>query len=135
MRRTRLFAIAWLLGGTITPAIVAVAILGCCRLPFHGLVHRMMPLCEIATAALTHHHHDDDDAPAVPAPSRPEAKPTVERAWRAPDRLAVAAPMVLAATLPPPAAGSPPRRLLPIGAFRCDDDVGTRLAFVETLRL
>ena len=133
MRRTRLLAIGWLLGGTVVPAIAAVAILGCCRLPFHGLVHRVMPLCELATAALAHHHHGEDD-PAVPAPARPESKPSAEHAWRVPERLAISPPFVAAASLPP-AAGQPPRRTLPIGAFRCDDDVGTRLAFVETLRL
>ena len=133
MRRTRPLAIAWLVGGTIVPALAALAILGCCRLPFHGLVHRVMPLCEMAAAALTHHH--DADAPAVPAPSRPETKPTAAGAWRGPEQPFLRAPLAIAATLPPPAAGLPPRRALPIGAFRCDDDVGTRLAFVETLRL
>jgi hypothetical protein len=134
VKRTRLFAIGWLLGGTVVPAAAAVVILGCCELPFHGLVHRVMPLCEMAVAALAHHDHEAD-APAVPAPPRPEAKPSVERAWRAPERPAIHPPLVLAATLPPPAAGAPSLRALPIGAFRCDDDVGTRLAFVETLRL
>jgi hypothetical protein len=139
MRRTRPFArsgfivTAWLLGGTFVPIAAVMTILGCCELPFHSLVHRAMPLCEMAATALAH-HGGQEQSPAAPAPSRPDAKPTMDRGWRAPERTATNAPLVLAATLPPPAA-QPSLRTLPIGAFRCDDDVGTRLAFVETLRL
>lgn len=133
MKRSRTFAVAWLLGGTFVPVAAAVAMFGCCELPFHGLVHRAMPLCEMATMALSHHH--DDDAPAVPAPSRPEAKPTADHAWRAPERTRMQVPLELAATLQPPPRTGAPLLARPIGAFRCDDDVGTRLAFVETLRL
>jgi hypothetical protein len=134
VKRARLLAICWLLGGTVVPVAAALLIFGCCELPFHGLVHRVMPLCEMATAALQHHDHDTD-APAVPAPARPEAKPTAQQAWRMPERLAIDPPLMLAAVLPPSAAGAPQHRVLPVGAFRCDDDVGTRLAFVETLRI
>jgi hypothetical protein len=87
----------------------------------------------MAATALAHHGHAKE-APAAPAPARPDAKPTMDRAWRAPERASTNAPLALAATLPPAAAPSP-LRTLPIGAFRCNDDVGTRLAFVATLRL
>jgi hypothetical protein len=133
MRRARLLAVGWLLSGVLVPVAAVMTILGCCELPFHALVHRAMPLCEMAATALAH-HGSDEHAPAAPAPSPPDAKPTMDRAWRAPERPSTTAPLALAATLPPPAARSP-LRTLPIGAFRCDDDVGTRLACVETLRL
>jgi len=134
MKRTRLLAVGWLLSGVLVPVAAVMTILGCCELPFHALVHRAMPLCEMAATALANHHGIDEHAPAAPAPSRPDAKPTMDRAWRAPERASTNPPLALAATLPPPAA-QPSLRTLPIGAFRCDDDVGTRLACVETLRL
>lgn len=134
MKRTKLLAICWLLSGALVPVAAVMVILGCCDLPFHALVHRAMPLCDMAATALAH-HGDNHDAPAAPAPSRPDAKPTMDRGWRAPERAATNAPLVLAATLPPPLAAGHSLRSQPIGAFRCDDDVGTRLAFVATLRL
>ena len=134
MKRTRLLAVGWLLSGVLVPVAALMVILGCCELPFHALVHRAMPLCEMAATALADHHCGDEHAPAAPAPSRPDAKPTMDRAWRAPERASTNPPLALAATLPPPAA-QPSLRTLPIGALRCDDDVGTRLACVETLRL
>lgn len=133
MNRTRLLAICWLLSGALVPVAAVMVILGCCELPFHALVHRAMPLCNMAAMTLV--HHGTDDAPAAPAPSRPDAKPTMDRGWRAPERAAPNAPLVLAATLPPSLAARHTLRTQPIGAFRCDDDVGTRLACVETLRL
>lgn len=134
VKRTRLLAICWLLSAALVPAAAVMVILGCCELPFHALVHRAMPLCDMAATALAHHGGSNEHAPAAPAPSRPDAKPTMDGAWRAPERPSTNAPLALAATLPPPAA-QPSLRTLPIGAFRCDDDIGTRLAFVETLRL
>ncbi|HVT60695.1 MAG TPA: hypothetical protein VHR45_20150 [Thermoanaerobaculia bacterium] len=133
MRRRRLLTIAWLVGGTFVPVGAAVAIFGCCHLPFHGVVHRFMPLCELAEKALAHHHHEE--RPAVPAPSRPDQKPTAERNWRVPERASLTPRLAVISTLPPLSPGQPPRRSLPVGAFRCDDDVGARLAFVDTLRL
>jgi len=137
MRRTRLLTIAWLFGGMAVPVAAALVLFGCCELPFHGLVHKVMPLCQLATAVLVHHdgHDHHGDAPAVPAPARPDGKPSAERAWRTPDRLSFGPPLLAEATLPTSTASQPLRRSLPVGAFRCDDDVGTRLAFVETLRL
>jgi len=134
VKRARRLAIAWLLCGTVVPVAAAMAIFGCCELPLHGLVHRVVPLCEMATMALAHQGHDGG-APAAPAPSRPDPKPTMDRAWRGPERPSTRVSLTLAATLPPPATAPPSLRTLPIGAFRCDDDVGTRLASVETLRL
>jgi hypothetical protein len=135
VKRTRLLAVGWLLSGVLVPAAAVMVILGCCELPFHAVVHRAMPLCDMAAMALAQHHGGDEHAPAAPAPSRPDAKPTMDRAWRAPERSAATVPLMLAAMLAPPATGQPALRSLPIGAFRCDDDVGTRLARVETLRL
>jgi hypothetical protein len=133
MMRRRWLTVAWLVGGSLLPAAAAVAIFGCCHLPFHGLVHRVLPLCQLATEALAHHH--EGERPAIPAPSRPDQQPLSERAWRAPERTSLTQSLRVTSMVPPLVPGQPPRRWLPAGAFRCDDDVGSRLAFVETLRL
>jgi hypothetical protein len=133
MRRRRWLTIGWLIGGTFLPAVAMVAVFGCCELPLHGLVHRVLPLCQLATRALSLHHQGRE--PAAPAPARPEQKPVAERAWRPGQRPDVAPPLAVVSMLPAATAGQQTRRSLPAGAFRCDDDVGARLAFVDTLRL
>ena len=131
IRRRGWFA-AWLLAGTALPAVAAVAIFGCCQLPFHGLIHRVMPLCEVAEHLLAHHH--DEESPATPPPVQTDTRSSVARLASMPLH-AFTAPMLLVASMGGPIGRSSVVGGRPIGAFRCDDDVGDRLAAISTLRL
>lgn len=90
-------------------------------------------MCELASEALAHHH--EDSRPATPAPSRPESRPAVEAAWRPIERLAAAPSLVATLGMSLLSPGQPLRQSLPASVFHCDDDVGVRLAFLDTLRL
>ncbi len=135
MSRRRAFVFGWLLASS-APVVLAIVLVGCCALPFHGLVHRVMPLCAMAEAALTAHHHGEHDGheqPVTPpqkqddqARARPAAKPEPRAS------LLAALPAGALRSLPPSVVR---RSQLSPGAFRCDDDVGTRLARLDTLRI
>src|SRR5438034_6026949 len=68
MKRT-FVAAAWIAGSTIPLLVATVFIFGCCVLPFHGVIHRLMPLCQTAAAIMTGQHHHDPAA-QVPMPAR-----------------------------------------------------------------
>ncbi len=130
MKRAAL-AVALIAGSTI-PAIVAAAFLfGCCVLPFHHVLHRVMPLCSIAKSFLTHdargdHHHD-----ATPAPEKQQLKQRpVLPAFKETLRERLTANGVL-----PPSNAVAYRSFITLGAIRCDRDVGLRLLLLDTLRI
>ena len=135
MSRRRALVLGWLLASS-APVVLAIVLVGCCALPFHGLVHRFMPLCAMAEVALTAHHHGEQDgheSPATPpqkqnddARTRPAVKPEPRAS------LLAALPAGSLRSLPPSVVL---RSQLSPGAFRCDDDVGTRLARLDTLRI
>ena len=136
MSRRRAFALGWLLASSV-PLVLALALLGCCALPFHGLVHRFVPLCAMAEATLIAHHHSEHDGhgdqPATPV--KRQDNPDGQRlAWKSEARASFLAPLVSwrAYQLPEEAAR---RSQLAPSALRCDDDVGTRLALLDTLRI
>ncbi|HEX8170590.1 MAG TPA: hypothetical protein VF824_08620 [Thermoanaerobaculia bacterium] len=65
MKRAAIAA-AWLIGATLPLLAASVFLFGCCVLPFHGVVHKVLPLCHLAVGVLS--HHDDAQTPATPAP-------------------------------------------------------------------
>ena len=111
---------------TAIPAVIAAAFLfGCCALPFHHVVHKVMPLCTMAVSFFT----DEEPQPATPARSEePRTKVTTDlpRVFRAPSLAAssFAAPAVLTA-----------RSSLSPTAARCDRDVGLHLLLLATFRI
>ena len=127
--------LTWLLTSAV-PLLSAMAVLGCCALPFHRTLHEVVP-CEMAQMALTPQHHGGHgghDQPAAPAPAKRDGQDAFKQVWKSEARQS--APL-------PPAVGSILRLTQPVaqrsqialGAVRCDDDVGTRLALLDTLRI
>ena len=120
MKRT-LLATAWIAGSTIPLLVATVFVFGCCVLPFHGVIHRLMPLCQTAAEVMSGHHHDD--AAPVPMPARERQEPvkrvcTVVPAVFTPGR---SADELRGAT---PTAADSHRSFISLGAMRCDQDVG-----------
>jgi hypothetical protein len=136
MRTVRLVASAWLAGAAASVLLAAVLI-GCCALPFHGALHRLLP-CHAAQAALAGHAAGSHDSqpPAVPA-SRERDRETLgldRQAQRL--ELRCEAPLAPRSLVPsPPPGATAGRSRLALGAMRCDDDVGLRLALLDTLRI
>lgn len=131
----RALVLTWLLGSAV-PLVLAVVLIGCCALPFHGLVHRLMPLCEMAEAALTAHHHDGEghEHPAPPAQQQQDQQNGPRLAWKNEPRVAVVVALSSSSLRDLPLSVLRRSQTAP-SAFRCDDDVGTRLALLDTLRL
>jgi hypothetical protein len=116
--------------------MAAVLLVGCCALPFHGVLHRVMPLCEMAASLVSGHHDGEhpDPHPAEPAgkPDKDSGAPRIAsqpyvRAFFQPGLSQIGSNAVASA----PAY----RSQISLGAVRCDDDVGQHLALLDTLRL
>lgn len=136
MRRRRLVALTWLAAAAL-PLALAVVLVGCCALPLHGLVHRLLPLCDTVEAVLAAHHeggHEQQEQPAAPPAQKQDAPDGIRLAWKSDARSALAPSAATTATRPVPDVVACRSQTAP-GAFRCDDDVGTRLALLDTLRI
>ena len=114
MRRAVL-AMVVIAGATVPALVAAVWLFGCCVLPFHGVMHRLLPLCRLAAAPA-----DPGHEPA----SVPAAKPQriVHRMLPAPGVTVIPSnpPRARLVTASPAAY----RSAIALGALRCDDDVG-----------
>lgn len=133
MRRT-VIAAAWIAGSTIPAAFAAVFLFGCCVLPFHGALHRALPLCHMAGEMLPGGHDDESDHhPSPPAQQKQQvsgpslittltARQSIER-W---DSFAVSQPGIS------PVAH---RSFISLGALRCDQDIGLHRLLVENFRI
>src|SRR5438552_4026920 len=128
MKRT-FVAAAWIAGSTITLLVATVFIFGCCVLPFHGVIHRLMPLCQTAAAIMSGQHHHDPAA-QTPMPAREKQEPVKRMSTELPFAFGVARPSVQLRTATPTAAAGY-RSFISLGATRCDQDVGLHL-FIET---
>lgn len=125
VKRLTLTAAA-LLGASLSAAALSVFLFGCCVLPFHRYVHRIMPLCGGIVRALGHNTDQD----ATPPATRPARRPAVAKAL-APDAPAsVDVRVSRLASMPPPASL---RNVISLGALRCDDDVGLHLLLTTLL--
>jgi len=134
-RRTVVFT--WLMASAM-PLMLAMALLGCCALPFHGTLHKVMP-CGMAQMALTPQPQGDHGGhgshqPAAPPAQKQDGQDGTRLAWKSEARQAAPLPATVGAIvdLPRPPAD---RSRVALGATRCDDDVGTRLALLDTLRI
>jgi hypothetical protein len=105
-----------------------VFLVGCCVLPFHGVVHKLMPICEMAVSVLSGDRTADREQEAVPASERQEPVKRIVTIAPGVFRLAAAT----AAERPiAPTATRGYRSFITLGAVRCDRDVGLHV-LVET---
>jgi hypothetical protein len=131
--RRRIIAAVWVAGATVPLLLGTVYFFGCCVLPFHAVLHKLMPVCEMAASAFragADPSADPSDDGAVPAPG-PEKQQPVKRILGQPShlfRIAVTVaegPSVVSSTM------ASPRSFMTLGATRCDRDVGLH-ALVQT---
>lgn len=129
--RPRVLAAVLVTGATIPLLAAAAFLIGCCVLPFHGMIHQLMPLCEGAAsvAAGGHDDHDRDTLPAVPARDQEPVRTAL-----------MVLPGTASGASEPHQAGSlavtastAPRSFMSLGALRCDQDVGLHVLDVTFL--
>src|SRR5688500_20169567 len=71
--KRRLVAAAWITGATVPLLLATVFLVGCCVLPFHGVMHRLMPVCAMAMNGAMNAMSGHDDAQSqVPAREKQE---------------------------------------------------------------
>jgi hypothetical protein len=129
MRRTAIAA-AWVIGATIPLLAAVVFVFGCCVLPFHGVIHKALPLCDLAVDFIRGEHHDHHGE-QTPAPAREKQEPVKRIATEVPRsfQLAVTSAAVRDVTA---SDATTYRSFIAFGAIRCDRDVGLHL-LVATL--
>lgn len=134
MKRSRWVAALWIAGITVPALAATVYLIGCCVLPFHGLIHRVMPLCEIAAHVMRGEQGDDHhhDAQTAPLPEKHEPATRVVKFLRP---TGITPPAVVLVASSPATTPAAYRSFITLGAARCDDDVGSRLANLDTLRI
>lgn len=127
--RRRVIAAAWIVGATVPVLMGTVFLVGCCVLPFHGVVHRLMPICQMAVSVLRGEQPADHDHGAVP-PAREKQEPVKRIATQVPSVFRLAGATASERTIAPSAANGY-RSFITLGAVRCDRDVGLHV-LVET---
>ncbi len=132
MKRRRLIAAVWITGATVPFLLATVFLVGCCVLPFHQVMHKLMPICEMAASVMRGDHaadgHDHDAVP--PPPGREKQEPVKRVATEVPDLFRLAAVTVAQRSVAP-SATTAYRSFISLGAVRCDRDVGLHV-LVET---
>ncbi len=117
--RRRIIAAAWIVGATVPLLLVTAFLVGCCALPFHGVMHKVMPLCAMATQVIAGHGHEAQ--PQTPA--REKQDPVKQITTVVPQSFRLAIAMSSQRTVAPTAATAY-RSFISLGAVRCDRDVG-----------
>ena len=125
----RIIFAAGIVTTTLVPALVAtVWLFGCCVLPFHGAIHRLIPLCRIAIA-MAHGGDDSDQQPST----------TPQEKQRPAQRMATEPTANIGVPFTPrssPLISHTPsayRSSITLGALRCDCDVGLHTLFATFL--
>lgn len=112
--------------------LATVFLVGCCVLPFHRVVHKLMPLCEMAASVMRGDHaadgHEHDAVP--PEPAREKKEPVKRIATEVPDAFRLSA-TTASRRIIAPTATTAYRSFISLGAVRCDHDVGLHV-LVET---
>ncbi|HET8797691.1 MAG TPA: hypothetical protein VFO89_08390 [Thermoanaerobaculia bacterium] len=123
--KKRTWIAALCVAGTTVPALAgALFLAGCCVLPFHGVIHKILPLCQSAAkmAAGDHHDGDRDDPPSTPAREKEQAgSRTIVGLTSAPRIGPAMSGQTPLGTRP---AQTAYRSFISLGATRCDRDVG-----------
>jgi hypothetical protein len=129
MRRTAIAA-AWVIGATVPLLAAVVLVFGCCVLPFHGVIHKALPLCHLAVDFMRGDHPGHHDG-QTPVPAREKQEPVKRVATEMPRafRLAVESAARQRVTA---SDATTYRSFIALGAIRCDQDVGLHL-LVDTL--
>jgi hypothetical protein len=121
----KLIATTWLIGGCIGVIVIVVFLFGCCVLPFHATIHRVLPICTQVAGMLSGGHASR--TPATPAQSK--IQPTIAKVL-----LAKAATLDRGLALPRLVVRSAHedrahRNRVSLGALRVDDDIGLHTLF------
>lgn len=120
--RRRLIAAAWIAGATVPLLGATLFVVGCCVLPFHGLIHEMMPACGIAAHLMRGgHDHDEHSQPSPPAQERQEPAKRIAASLTTGTQLPSPGSQELELSATP---ASDYRNFITLGALRCDQDVG-----------
>lgn len=124
MKRRFVFAI-WIAGATVPLLLATVFLFGCCVLPFHRVMHKLMPICELAANVMRGDSASDahDHSAVPPTPVREKQDP-VKRITAIVSP--ASSPMAITASkqLIPPCPTKAFRSFISLGAVRCDHDVG-----------
>ena len=132
--KRRVVAAVWIAGATVPLLLATVFLVGCCVLPFHEVMHKLMPLCEMAANVMRGDHaaHDArarrDAAIAGPREAGAGEADRDRSAARVPARGGRRAD---AASRSRRRATTGYRSFITLGAVRCDRDVGLHV-LVET---
>jgi hypothetical protein len=113
--------------------LATVFVFGCCVLPFHGVMHRLMPVCDMAAHVMRGSDDDSDDHHDASQPARERQEQVKRTATWLPRSSASAGP-ALHATVVSTIASTAYRSFITLGAIRCDRDVGWHL-LIETFRI
>ena len=124
MKRTAIAA-AWIFGTTVPVLASVVFLFGCCALPFHSVVHKVMPICHLAVQLIRGDQGPSTDA-QQPLPAREKQEPAKRIATNAPRSRELASTSTIARTLTATSAIAY-RSFIAHGALRCDRDVGLHL--------
>lgn len=128
--KRRLVAAAYITGATIPLLLATVFLVGCCVLPFHGVMHKLMPLCDMAANVIRGAHAEYDHQHDATPPAREKQEPVKRIATHVPSAFRLAA-----VTVEPrshaPGVTTAYRSFITLGAIRCDQDVGLHV-LVET---
>jgi hypothetical protein len=130
MRRTAIAA-AWVIGATIPLLGAFVFVFGCCVLPFHGVIHKVLPLCDVAVGFMRGEHHGQRDQ-QTPVPAREKQEPVKRIATEMPRCFQLAAVSSAEQRVIASDAASY-RSFITLGAIRCDQDVGLHLLIATLL--
>lgn len=122
MKRATIAAIT--IAGATIPAVVATLFLfGCCVLPFHHVIHKLMPICSMAAGFM----RGDQPGPEETQPAKAVEKESLKR-------LATEVPSVFRLTVVRATGSSGShsaatgyRSFISLGASRFDQDVGAYL--------
>jgi hypothetical protein len=129
MRRTAIAA-AWLLGATIPLLAAVVMLFGCCVLPFHHVIHKAMPFCNVAMDVLrsaNHSHHGSQQS----GPAHEKQEPVKRVATALPRSLPLTRATISRRGVALDSTAY--RSFIALGALRCDQDIGLHLLVVTLL--
>jgi hypothetical protein len=128
----RLVAAAWITGAIVPMVTATLFLVGCCVLPFHGVMHKVMPLCHMATSAAHAGHGGSQDPPSPPA--REKQEPVKRIASEIPNAFRLTAAGGTRTHAAAPVAATGYRSFISLGAIRCDRDVGLYV-LADTFRI
>jgi hypothetical protein len=125
MKRTAIAAV-WIVGATVPLLASVVFVFGCCVLPFHSYIHKVMPLCQMAVGVMSGEHATHHDGAQQPLPARAKQEPQKRVATDLPRSFHVAAQQSIRRAIALVDATSY-QSFISLGALRCDQDVGLHL--------